>query len=182
MLLLLALCWMSRSPSSAGLRTAAATWAKVFLTGTAAQIKAMEGTQCRSGPHYSNAFLNIYLRGMRSELQDHFGRPLNSIKVLGVDLRNVTSSTGDAEVIYNLSKSKSGNDNWVSYALQKGKWSHDSKPATDVVAKDQRPCRGGPRTLVEQGTLTHAGHVAAGQEILSLPGGPDGAMNALRVR
>jgi hypothetical protein len=105
-----------------GLRAAAVAWARAVFTGTVADIKGMEGSQCRSGPHYSPTVLNEYLRGMRSGLQHSLGTPLGSIRITGVRTRNVTATTGDAAVLYALPAAVVGNDNWVTYGYQHGKW------------------------------------------------------------
>jgi hypothetical protein len=105
-----------------GLRGAAVAWAHAVFTGTVADIKGLEGSQCRSGPRYSPTILNDYLKGMRLELQHALGTPLRSIRITGVRTRNVTATTGDAEVLYALRPAVVGNDNWVSYGYQHGKW------------------------------------------------------------
>jgi hypothetical protein len=105
-----------------GLRAAAVAWAHAVFTGTVADIRGIEGSQCRSGPHYSPTVLNEYLKGMRSGLQHTLGTPLRLIRITGVRTRNVTATTGDAEVLYALPATVVGNDNWVSYSYQHGKW------------------------------------------------------------
>ena len=105
-----------------GLKAGALAWAHAVFTGTVADIKGMEGSQCRSGPRYSQTILNDYLKGMRAELQHTLGTPLRSIRIIGVRTRNVTATTGDAEVLYALRPAVVGNDNWVSYGYQQGKW------------------------------------------------------------
>jgi hypothetical protein len=105
-----------------GLRAAAVAWAHAVFTGTVADIRSMEGSQCRSGPHYSPTVLNEYLKGMRSGLQHTLGTSLRLVRITGVRTRNVTATTGDAEVLYALPAEVVGNDNWVSYGYQRGKW------------------------------------------------------------
>lgn len=110
------------SAGIAGLRAAAIAWSTAFLTGSAADIRKMEGMQCRSGPTLSAAVVNAYLQGMRLELQHYLGTPLRSIRIIGVRTRDVTSTTGDAEVKYDLPARVVGNDDWVSYAYQQRRW------------------------------------------------------------
>lgn len=105
-----------------GLKAGAVAWARAVLTGTVADIKDMEGSQCRSGPRYSPTILNGYLEGMRLELQHTLHTRLRMIRITGVRTRNVTATTGDAEVLYALPAAVVGNDNWVSYGYQHGKW------------------------------------------------------------
>jgi hypothetical protein len=106
----------------AGLQAAALAWVHAVFTGTAADIEGMEGSQCRSGPHYGPTVLSAYLKGMRSALQHTLGTPLGSIRITGVRTRQVTATTGQAEVLYALPTAVVGNDNWVSYGYQRGMW------------------------------------------------------------
>ena len=55
-------------------------------------------------------------------MQRVFGRPLDAIKMQGVLTRNVTSTSGEAEVQYDLPRELAGNDNWVSYEVHDGQW------------------------------------------------------------
>jgi hypothetical protein len=105
-----------------GLRAAAMAWSHAFLTGTVADIRNMEGAPCRSVPIVSPTVVKAYLKGMRAELQHYLGTPLRSIRITGVRTRNVTATTGGAEVKYALPASVVGNDDWVSYGYQHGKW------------------------------------------------------------
>ena len=49
-------------------------------------------------------------------------RPLDKIEIKSVAIRNVTSTSGDALVEYDLAAQVVGNDNWVSYAIDDGRW------------------------------------------------------------
>ena len=51
-----------------------------------------------------------------------FGVALDDIKILDVQLRNVTPQSGEAQVVFDLPPAKAGNDNWVGYALYNGRW------------------------------------------------------------
>lgn len=105
-----------------GLRAAATTWSNAFLTGTVADIRSMEGASCHSTPTVSPTAVETYLRGMRAAMEHHLGAALGSIRITGVQVRNVTATTGDAEVHYALPATVVGNDNWVSYGYQDGQW------------------------------------------------------------
>ena len=105
-----------------GLQAAATAWSSAFLTGTATDIRSMEGAQCLPTNSTNSTGMASYLTGMRSAMEQHLGTPLNSIRITGVQVRNVTATTGDAEVQYSLPASVVGNDNWVSYGYQDGKW------------------------------------------------------------
>jgi hypothetical protein len=58
----------------------------------------------------------------RAEMEHYLAVPLASIRITGVQVRDVTATTGDAEVQYALPASVVGNDNWVSYGYQYGQW------------------------------------------------------------
>lgn len=113
---------VTTTPGKVGLRAAALAWSHAFLTGTVADIRYMEGSPCRSGPSLSPKILDEYLKGTRAEMQKYVGRRLSSIRITGVRTRNVTASTGDAEVEFALRAAVVGNDNWVSYGYQGGRW------------------------------------------------------------
>jgi hypothetical protein len=107
--------------SVASLRAAARAWAKAFLTGSISDIRRLQGPECTAhAPKYPAEFLNEYLRGERLVLARHVGRPLDKVRIRGVRVRNVTSTTGEAEVVYDLPDAKVGNDNWVLYRLHDG--------------------------------------------------------------
>jgi hypothetical protein len=107
-----------------GLRAAALAWSRAFLTGTPAEIFAMEGPECRpaTATTLSNDTISAYLAGERAMMKQHFGMPLDAITEHGVSVRNFTGTTGEALVQYDLPESKTGNDNWVTYALHGGAW------------------------------------------------------------
>jgi hypothetical protein len=94
------------------------------LTGTLDDIKTLQGPECtpQSISSIDRATASDYLRRTRVEMQRVFGRPLDAIKIRGVQTRNVTSTSGDAEVEYDLPRELAGNDNWVSYEVHNGQW------------------------------------------------------------
>jgi hypothetical protein len=63
-----------------------------------------------------------YLRAMRAELQKYLGHRLSSIRITGIRTRDVAVSTGEAEVEYALPASVVGNDDWVTYGYEGGRW------------------------------------------------------------
>jgi hypothetical protein len=105
-----------------GLKAAARAWSRAFLTGTVANIRSMEGASCLSGPSVAPTVAEGYLRAERTAMERELGVPLASIRIKGVEVRDVTATTGDAEVHYALPASVVGNDNWVSYGYQDGRW------------------------------------------------------------
>jgi len=88
-----------------------------------ADIRNMEGASCLSGtPTFSPTLLEAYLKTTRAEMEHHLGVPLGSIRITGVQVRNVTAISGEAEVEYALPSSVVGNDNWVTYQYHGGQW------------------------------------------------------------
>jgi len=115
-----------REPAGS-LQAAAISWSKAFLTGTGVDIREMEGQQCVSNTaHYSPEFLERYLKATREAMEQYVGIPLDRIRITGVLTRNLTSTQGEAEVQYDLPSSKVGNDNWVTYQVQDGRWKESS--------------------------------------------------------
>ena len=110
--------------SSANLKATAAAWAHAFLVGSLDDIKALQGPECadHSGTTLPTRTVSQYLRGERAVMAKYLGRPLDRIKITGVAVRNVTGSSGDALVEYDLPAKLVGNDNWVSYAIHDGRW------------------------------------------------------------
>jgi len=114
----------SKSAIHADLRTAALAWSKAFLTGTPEDIARMQSPECAANTSttFSERFLTIYLQAERQVMRHHFGIDLSAIKIRGVLVRNVTASSGEAEVQYDLPESATGNYNWVTYELHAGQW------------------------------------------------------------
>lgn len=106
----------------AGLQSAAISWAHAFLTGSAVDIYKMEGTECRTNTNPNSSAATSYLRGMRVQMERYLGEPLASIKVTGVQVRNFSATSGEAEVQFDLPANKIGNDNWVTYGYEDGQW------------------------------------------------------------
>lgn len=106
------------------LQAAAVDWAHAFLTGTVQDILGMQGPSCAgTTPTTIDAHVaDGYLRATRAEMTGRFGRAPDRIEILGVSVRNVTATRGEAEVRYDLPRSVTGNDNWVEYERVDGKW------------------------------------------------------------
>ncbi len=82
----------------------------------------MEGARCLSPATANSMGMESYLTGMRAAMERHLGVHLGSIRITKIQVRNVTATTGDAEVQYALPASAVGNDNWVSYGYPDGQW------------------------------------------------------------
>ena len=112
------------------LRTAAAEYARAWLSVDLAAITRSHGPGCGNGgsrPAIDDKALAPEAREMRSKLEQQLGVPLSSIKVRGVLVRKVTRATGEAEVEYNQPIRVTGDDNWVAYELHDGRWTNDCK-------------------------------------------------------
>ncbi len=110
--------------STASLRATAIAWAHAFLVGSLADIRALQGPECstQSDTSLPTQVVADYLTAERGVMRQHVGRPLNQIKITGVAVRNVTSTSGEAVVEYDLPAAVVGNDNWVTYSIHDGRW------------------------------------------------------------
>ena len=84
----------------------------------------MQGPECHdaTASTFSSDVKATYLRGLRAMLRQHLGKPLDEIKILGIDVRDVASAHGEAQVRYDLPAAKVGNDNWVEFTRHGGRW------------------------------------------------------------
>ena len=82
----------------------------------------MEGSPCLPRPAVTTKLAESDLSAERAEMERALGVPLPSIKISGVRVRDVTAASGEAEVRYALPASVVGNDNWVSFGYQDGRW------------------------------------------------------------
>jgi hypothetical protein len=108
----------------AGLRAVGVAGAKAYLTGTPEAMAALQGPQCvGSGLTASNRHIAIAeLQQMRAAMQAHLGVAPRDVKIRGVLIRNMTATSGEAQVEYALPQTAAGNDNWVAYELDRGQW------------------------------------------------------------
>ena len=109
---------------TAALGAVARAWATAYLTGTAVEIRALQGPECRTGSTQPlhTATVRKALRQMRQTMEDGLGVDPADVRIVGVETRNVTSRSGEAQVQYDLPEAKVGNDNWVTYAVDRGRW------------------------------------------------------------
>jgi hypothetical protein len=124
----------SHPTSSDGVRAAALAWAHAFLTGTPLDIYNLQGPECLTGVKPTPANIPAAaaaLQQERSGLEQHVGMSMAAVqaKITGASVRNVTDTTAEATVEYDLPASVTGNDNWVTYELIDGKWKvQDCRP------------------------------------------------------
>lgn len=108
------------------LKGAARALANAYLTGTPDAIADLQGPQCTTDTPRTpenRRLATAYLQRMRAALEKRIGVAPGAIKIRGVQVRNVTATSGEAEVEYDLPQSAAvGNYNWVTYELHAGKW------------------------------------------------------------
>ena len=100
----------------AGLRQAAEAYAGATLNGRFGGVERALSPECRATDHITAE----NLPSAEVTWQRQLGVSFSSIRVTGVDVRDVTPTSAQAEVTFNLPV---GNDNWVHYVLDDGKWS-----------------------------------------------------------
>lgn len=108
----------SPSPSAtgvAGLRQEAKAYADATLDGRFSGVEGALSAECKSSDHITPENLPL----ARAVWEKQLGISFDSIRITGVKVRDVTPKSALAEVEYNQSV---GNDNWVSYVFQHGRW------------------------------------------------------------
>jgi hypothetical protein len=115
---------LSLGEARAGLRAAGLAWAKAYLTGTPEAIAALQGPECagRGITPANRSAAVAEVEHLREGIKRFTGVSPNEIKIRGVRTRNVTATSGEAEVEYALPQAATGNDNWVTYELRQGQW------------------------------------------------------------
>ncbi len=98
------------------MKHATLTYAQAVLTCSSADVKASLSPECRSADHITAQIWSLFRRFGERELGFSFDR----IKVTGVQVQDVTTTSAQAEVEFNLSAA--GNYNWVTYVLDNGRW------------------------------------------------------------
>jgi hypothetical protein len=109
------------------LRATAIASAEAWLTGTLHDMVAANHGGCGSPevppPAVDDPSWAPMIRTMRANFEHQMGVSFSSIKILGVLLRNLTPTSGEAEVQYDLPSSVAGDDNWIRYKFDGGQWS-----------------------------------------------------------
>jgi len=117
----------------AALRATAVAYAHAFLTGTVLDFVDLQSPPCRTKakakPTPSQiAAATKELQKVRDAVSRMTGLSAAQVqsKISGVSVRDVGTSTGEAEVRYDLPVTATGNGNWVTYKLVDGEWKvHD---------------------------------------------------------
>jgi hypothetical protein len=110
--------------SIASLKATARSYAHAFLVGSLDDMQALQGPECavHSGTTIPIRTRSQYLRAERAVMRKYLGRPPDKIKISRVAVRNVTSTSGEALVNYDLPAAVVGNYNWVTYTVHNGRW------------------------------------------------------------
>lgn len=99
------------------LQAAASAYNEAILRGTSSDVNAFLSSSC------SVPVTDAELADMRTVLQP-FGSSGNppALQVVSIDTRDVTTTSGDALVHLNLPSGAEGNDNWLSFIVEGGRW------------------------------------------------------------
>lgn len=124
------------------LTATAIAWSHAFLDGSPSDVKALLGTECSS--NVPSSVVQDDLDGMRSALRRETGMLPEKIRITGVRTRNVTATSGEAEVEYDQPSTVVGNYNWVTYQVEGGRWK----------VADCNPPIGGVATTTPTATVT----------------------------
>jgi hypothetical protein len=108
--------WASATTSGSAVKHAALTYASATLSGPFESLESALSPECRSSDHGSSETLSL----ARSLWGSLMGVPLGRIRATGVKVRDLTTTSAQAEVEYNTAKA--GNSNWVTYVIDKGHW------------------------------------------------------------
>jgi hypothetical protein len=106
-------------------RQAARAWSDAYLTGTIDDIVALQGPKCLTGEPLNDENrerAEADLEQLRNALQDALDVSPDDIELRDVAVRNVTETSGQASVQYNLTSPSLSSDNWVTYELADGSW------------------------------------------------------------
>ena len=106
----------SAATSDSALNHAALTYASATLSGPFEVLESVLSPQCRSTDPAAPEMLRL----ARSLWATLMGVPLARIRTTGVRVRDLTTTSAQAEVEYNTPKA--GNSNWVTYVHTKGHW------------------------------------------------------------
>ena len=104
------------------LKTVAREWTEAFITGSVREIRSLQGPECASPKTVKPSVQRAYIVTMRRAMSRVLGVELHEIEIVDIELRNVTPTSGEAQVIYNLPLAKAGNDNWVEYRRHGDGW------------------------------------------------------------
>ncbi len=139
------------------LRATAKLYADAILRGTANEVKAFNSSSC------AGALTDAQLSSVRMGLERATGKPAGSITIAGASVRNFDGLHGDAAVTFDLPTTLQGNDNWLTFTLERGGWrvadctrlpiGGNSTPSDSSGSTAQLEL---PTLVVQTGTQLHA--------------------------
>ena len=107
----------SSAHSGATIESEARAYTEAFLHGTVNDFTAAISTTCSVGPRN-----NAALDQLRNLYQTRANISFKNVHITSIETRNVTATTGQAWVHVDVPPELEGNDNWVSYAVEGGRW------------------------------------------------------------
>jgi hypothetical protein len=106
----------SSTGDGSSIESAARSYTEAVLRGTAQDANASISTTC---PHRAT---DAALVAVRNLFGTRTGIALDTLHIISVETRNVTADSGEAWVHVNLPHDIEGNDNWLTYSIEDGRW------------------------------------------------------------
>lgn len=106
-------------PSDATPEAAAAAYAEAFLHGTPDDYLALWSETCDQPEQPISA---AAWEQQQEQIGEGLGVPVSEVEVTGAEVRDETESTASATATYDLSESVAGNDNWIPFVKEAGRW------------------------------------------------------------
>ncbi len=133
----------SSSNDGSSIESGARSYTEAVLRGTAQDVNASTSTTC------THRATDAALVAVRDTFGTRTGIALDTLHIISVETRDVTADSGEAWVHVNLPRDIEGNDNWLTYSVEDGRWK-----------------------------LTDCGHIPFGYNGSSGPSTPSGATGA----
>ena len=102
-------------PATTNIDAAARAYADAFLRGSAAEINAVISASC-------SPMTDAALASIRSTVETRNHIALSAVHIVSVEPRSVVGSRGQATVHTDLPAQVEGNDNWLTYAVEDGRF------------------------------------------------------------
>jgi hypothetical protein len=99
-------------------KAAAQSYAEAFLHGTPSEYLALWSKTCAKPKQIPDAAWKSEQKKMGASL----GTSFSDIKVTGAKVRDQTASAASATPTYTLGEAAAGNDNWIPYVKESGRW------------------------------------------------------------
>ncbi len=109
-------CDAKSSRDATTIEAGARRYTEAILHGTANDVTDAISPTCTSHP------TDAALAELREVVSARLGLAFTTLRIVSIETRNVTATTGEAWVRVNLRPELEGDDNWLSYAIDKGDW------------------------------------------------------------